>query len=481
MGLSGVLGRPIYALSCGKDKRVRPYDVSAPFTWGDKIEGAPLLLAHVSNFHYCPVKVLEGGEWNFVLAPVEERKDPAKWKECRFLADDRLVVHWTEAERGNESKGAEPGGGKHQVNDKGRHETRDVQSRCNAKKNGGAPLRAKTFPPLRPSKEDDLRMDGDKNNVMVENEAPGKLDCSRIFQGRSSLFTQQAEGLVSFDPNAGKVGNERAWKGGGRELSCGTHIGGSESRRGQEFQGRNHARQRPEKPAPSKASAAPLVEEPARSEVGNSGRVKQYDFQNVVSTERREKEDDKGQKVSQNELCGLDWAGKSRRDQDLQGRNHPFDQRPERPVPSEPELPEKEVEKREKTESLWQDVETAEHQDSQRVQLNARGTPADEAHISFSPLIRRDDGDRQKTSSSELDDTEKEAGRSGSQVLQGRIHSFDQRPGGHGLPEPTLPRRAEQDDQWRGDIERLEDAMTALHLGVMDSMDIEEEEERGDG
>ena len=92
MALSGVFGRPVYTLSCGKDRRVRPYDVSAPFTWGDKIEGAPLLLAHVSDFHYCPVKVLEGGEWGFVISPAEERRSPERRKKGKSLADQRLIL-----------------------------------------------------------------------------------------------------------------------------------------------------------------------------------------------------------------------------------------------------------------------------------------------------------------------------------------------------------------------------------------------------
>ena len=90
MALSGVFGRPVYTLSCGKDRRVRPYDVSAPFTWGDKIEGAPLLLAHVSDFHYCPVKVLEGGEWGFVISPAG--RSPERRKNGKSLADRRLIL-----------------------------------------------------------------------------------------------------------------------------------------------------------------------------------------------------------------------------------------------------------------------------------------------------------------------------------------------------------------------------------------------------
>ncbi len=104
MGLSAVLGRPIYVLSCGKDKAVRPYNVSAPLDWGEKVEGAPLLLAHVSDYHYCPVKVVKGGEWDFVLASAEDRADPQKRKTCKFVVDERLMVQGkrNEGPNGNE-------------------------------------------------------------------------------------------------------------------------------------------------------------------------------------------------------------------------------------------------------------------------------------------------------------------------------------------------------------------------------------------
>jgi hypothetical protein len=82
----------VYILSCGKDKAVRAYDVSAPAKWGEKIEGAPVLLAHVSDYHYCPVRVREDGEWAYVLATAEERNDPHKRQKSTFVADPRLII-----------------------------------------------------------------------------------------------------------------------------------------------------------------------------------------------------------------------------------------------------------------------------------------------------------------------------------------------------------------------------------------------------
>ena len=199
MALSGVLGRPIYALSCGKDKRVRTYDVSAPFTWGEKIEGAPLLLAHVSDFHYCPVKVMEGGEWGFVLAPEEDRKDPEKRKNCKFLADERLVMHRTEAERGDTNGDVDPGG-THQISDvcgeekevqKQRFPNHRQHSRSKKKKKRSL-SRASTLPPSRPPKED-----SGNGNGPAENERTRKLEKNQVGQGRSYPFHQRPELPVS--------------------------------------------------------------------------------------------------------------------------------------------------------------------------------------------------------------------------------------------------------------------------------------------
>ncbi len=99
--VSAVLGRPVYVLSCGRDKEVRVYDLSVPEGWGSAVEGSPLLLAHTANYHYCPVRVRRGGDWDFVLASVED--SPLRSNQGnRFLADQRLIIREEEWKEGEE-------------------------------------------------------------------------------------------------------------------------------------------------------------------------------------------------------------------------------------------------------------------------------------------------------------------------------------------------------------------------------------------
>ena len=103
MGLSGVLGRPIYALSCGRDKKVRPYNVSAPFTWGEKIEGAPLLLAHVSDLHYCQVQSLRAANGTLYW---RRRKTEKTHREGRAVSLWRTRDWWCKEDPSADRKGS---------------------------------------------------------------------------------------------------------------------------------------------------------------------------------------------------------------------------------------------------------------------------------------------------------------------------------------------------------------------------------------
>ena len=403
MGLSGVLGRPIYALSCGKDKMVRQYDVSAPLSWGDKIEGAPLLLAHVSNLHYCPVKILEGGEWNFVLAPEEDRNHPDRRRTCKAVADERLVIRMP-GKRAHECEDATP-------------LTKIEGAEARGQKQG---LRADTCPPERRP----------KRNAIA------------------------------------------------RELSCGDGIRGkrdtTELRSKQERQGRKHF--------PPRLSGPMGTEEPATKNVGershtgvrhlpearenNQGQQRASDSTLATENEMRRRQQSQGHDVCE-----------SKRDQDLQGRNYHYhcSQRPERPVSSKPALSCSHEEAKNKTKESRQEGEAIEHQNFQK------GKPAEKADV-FLPLMRKERGD-----SDQLDNglaPKNEDGERRNQVLQRRIQSFDQRSGGLGTPEPTLPEETEQEGQCRSEgmegMEGLEIAMTALQLGMTDAMEIEEEQ-RGNG
>ncbi len=98
LALSGVVGRPIYAFSGGIDKEVRMFEAAAPLGADRQVEGTPLLFGHLGENHYTPLRICVGGDWDWVLAPEEIRKNPKRWKSCGAVADPRLIVEQTEVE-----------------------------------------------------------------------------------------------------------------------------------------------------------------------------------------------------------------------------------------------------------------------------------------------------------------------------------------------------------------------------------------------
>ena len=283
MGMSGVLGRPIYALSCGKDRRVRTYDVSAPSTWGDRIEGAPLLLAHVSDFHYCPVKVLEGGEWSFVIAPVEDRKNSKRRKECKFLADERLVLRTTEVE--SRRREEDPGGTQKGVPT----QTFDNGSRRNLRSWNSA-LQVDTFPPMENQNE------SSQGNHSVEQRP------EILFSSESAEFRGEEEQVVLHIHTASTHIQEKALGDGPRS----------------NFEGSSPGMREGSSSGVREGSSSGVRAGTRRSKEG-SGLGRESSFENSCT-------------LVENEACKFENS------QVFQGRNHPFDQRPEVPASPKPAL-----------------------------------------------------------------------------------------------------------------------------------------------
>ena len=74
IALSGVAGRTFVVVSMDRHGIVYPHNVSVPTHWGGvESPRPPVLLAHHSDYHFCPMKIRRSGSWSWCL---DEGTDP---------------------------------------------------------------------------------------------------------------------------------------------------------------------------------------------------------------------------------------------------------------------------------------------------------------------------------------------------------------------------------------------------------------------
>lgn len=72
MAISGVLRRVIILFSVGSGGVHRHENLEPPRHWGCEVSGLPIILCHLRDYHYLPVRIDREGPWGWVLEGEDE-------------------------------------------------------------------------------------------------------------------------------------------------------------------------------------------------------------------------------------------------------------------------------------------------------------------------------------------------------------------------------------------------------------------------
>ena len=81
LAISGVLKRVIVVRSLGPSKTLSLFEIEPPRHWNENVfltSGVPLIVSHLCDYHYMPVKIRREGLWGWVLDVPDPPKVPAK-------------------------------------------------------------------------------------------------------------------------------------------------------------------------------------------------------------------------------------------------------------------------------------------------------------------------------------------------------------------------------------------------------------------